>query len=288
MLLTFSIVTCHPNTISDIHALHCKIYCILKPLSAHDHYSSSSSSVTVRIRMKDTTGSLFFGTILLMMSIKGRSCDSITQHPSYLELVEGDSGTFSCSVRRDVDLRVLSLDLGCLKILELCDFSCDRSDRSSFHGTIENLQDVIKVGNKSTCTDLFKDTKVDRCSSPSPKNISNESPAWSWIWVSPRYSSRIYVSGDIFNLSFSLKDLRQHDSGSYSCHGFAYGVGEDIIGGTQLTVTKGSGSLSLGTLVAVIIAALFLLGAVAVKSMYDKRAEKRDPTHHHGSHDTVM
>ncbi|XP_073538611.1 uncharacterized protein [Phyllobates terribilis] len=206
-------------------------------------------------------GSLLLGIILVLMSSNCLSGEYITQSPPYLDLVEGDSGTISCTVQSDLDIRSLSFIRRFTIILQLCIYSTNGSNLLSFSGTFQNIKCERKTetGEKSTCTigeEPFNSVQGDHCSPPpenSLKKIFNcGDNIFASIWVDPSYGNRIDLSGTIRKLKLTLQNVTQADSDSYSCRGNATGfIGDFTAYSTQVSVTKGS--MPIGTIIGSIL-----------------------------------
>ncbi|KAM4030699.1 uncharacterized protein ACNLHF_018351 isoform 2-T3 [Anomaloglossus baeobatrachus] len=218
-------------------------------------------------------GSLLLGIILVLMSGKCLFGEYITQRPPHLDLVEGDSGTISCTVQNDLDIRSLSFIRRFTIILQLCIYSTNASNLS-FSGTFQNMkcERETAAGEKSTCKvreEPFSHEHGDHCSPPPRNSLKNVFDCGNYIfasiWVNRRYENRIDLSGTIKEINLTLKRVNGDDIDSYTCRGNATGGIEDFTAkSTQLSVTEVPSQtgviigIILGVCVGVILLAVFI------------------------------
>ncbi|XP_056406352.1 uncharacterized protein LOC130297665 [Hyla sarda] len=207
--------------------------------------------------------SILFSITLFLISIHCVSGEYGTQETHYLDVVEGDSATIFCSFQQNIDIRGFSFKKSRKTILQICFFSNENFTELSLSGTIENLQCEFKTEAKSTCTvrtDLTETPEDDPCPPP-PENSAQKSlyhgnKIFASISVDRGYTSRLDISGNVWNLNFTLEHLTLPDSGSFSCGGNAEHIGEFYADSTQLTVNKKG---SMGTLKIIFIVLLIVL-----------------------------
>ncbi|XP_073415930.1 uncharacterized protein [Dendrobates tinctorius] len=121
----------------------------------------------------------------------------------------------------------------------------------------------------------FSSEKGDHCSPPPENSLKKffncEDNIFASIWVNSSYGNRIDLSGTIRELKFTLQDVTEADSDSYSCRGNATrGIGEFTADSTQVSVTKGS--VPVGAIIGAVFVVCFICLACF---MYRKRERIR-------------
>ncbi|XP_069808771.1 uncharacterized protein [Dendropsophus ebraccatus] len=232
--------------------------------------------------MKHKMNYLLFGIILIMMALQCQSGEYITQDPALMDRVEGKSAEVKCYYSHIIDIRKFTLEKARNTILQLY-LKEDMSHVLSLSGTFENLKCGFKDG--STCKvttdadtlDVPKDDPCPPTKHSSQKILYRGNETFASIWIDPGYRSRIDISVNIKNFTYTLQQLTVDDSGSFFCSGCAIG-GIGILNkhsSTRLSVTKGPDPKSW---IRVLSSAAAFVVVIIVSVIIYCRCKKKNPS----------
>ncbi|XP_073538614.1 uncharacterized protein [Phyllobates terribilis] len=174
--------------------------------------------------------------------------------PPNLDRKVGQSATFSCIATEHIDIRELQLGASKTKkkFLNLTMDKSGISSKLSFSGSFEKFHWVIKGEepiSSYVCTDkteILEGTNQIDCPLPDENStflfLKNGREQIASFWInSGDYRSRLDISGTLLNITITLNNLTEEDTGSYECTGKAEGIGEELLGTPTFLTVRGHG-----------------------------------------------
>ncbi|KAM5135431.1 uncharacterized protein ACMZJ9_018013 [Mantella aurantiaca] len=203
----------------------------------------------------------------------------IKQEPESVHKEVGQSASIQCGITENIDIRELSLFKRNALVVKLGISDSSFSKTLKVHGTYDNFSWILNKVNYPCghSVESSSTTCLDQTGEDSKLYLSNDNKQVAFLYmdISLDYRSRIRLSGTILNITFTLTDLMEIDRDSYTCHGKAEHIKEDIKGNDTRLIVEKSHHSSTGWLVTGILLGLIILGiSIVLLIAYRKKWRK--------------